>query len=102
MEDYKLLEEKGQTNIFYFLDIDDVEEEEEKEEFFIGQKVLITLKRMDEESKNYFKYYYPGVISKEGYITEIRGNQVEVFVEGDHIQMRKDELIWRGLSMQLW
>ena len=97
MEDYKLLEEKGQTNIFYFLDVDDVEEEEEKkeekEEFFIGQKVLITLKRMDEESKNYFKYYYPGVISKEGYITEIRGNQVEVFVEGNHIQMRKDELI---------
>ena len=96
MDEQKALEEIGQTTIFDYLQESEQATEEKgiaKTDFYVGQKVLISLNRMDEESKIYFKYYYPGVIGKEGYITEIEGDQVEVFVECSHIQMRKDELL---------
>ena len=96
MDEQKALEEIGQTTIFDYLQESEQAAEEKgitKPNFYVGEKVLISLNRMDEESKIYFKYYYPGVIGKEGYITEIEGDQVEVFIEGSHIQMRKDELL---------
>ena len=96
MDEQKALEEIGQTTIFDYLQDEQQATEEKgvaKPNFYVGQKVLISLNRMDEESKNYFKYYYPGVISKEGYITEIEGDQVEVFVMDSHIQMKMEELV---------
>ena len=96
MDEQKALEEIGQTTIFDYLQ-DEQQATEEKgitePNFYVGQKVLMSLNRMDQESIFYFKCYYPNVINKYGYITEISSNHVEVFIEGSHIQMRKDELL---------
>ena len=92
MCDLKKLEDKGQINIFHILEAENFKKAAQEKEFFIGEKILISIDKMDEESRFYFKYYHPNVVNKYGYITEIRGDQVELFVEGSYIQMRKDEL----------
>ncbi len=77
MTHFELMESQGQTNIFQFLPSTVIEEE-----IKIGDAAKITLTNTDEDTINYFKYYYPHVINKPGVIVdkEISGDKAVYWI----------------------
>lgn len=81
MSHFDYMEGQGQLNIF------DLEQEH-----YVGKEVKIYMTKLNEESKNYFKFYFPNVIGAKGIITEIRGSQAEVEIDGKKFGFNLEEL----------
>lgn len=94
MTHFELMEKVGQVNIFDILDTPNVALNNTP---VIGDSVKINVTQSDEETKNYFKYYYPHVLNKVGEVVEIKPlrdkNIYLVSVRGEKHWFYQHELI---------
>lgn len=98
MDDYKILEARGQTTLFDFM-----EQEQSTlvqapiapvQAVEIGQKVkILPLDQMlDNETRDYLKYYYPECLKKVGKVVGVKGTYCTVKFDNDYVYLYFDEV----------
>lgn len=98
MDDYKILEARGQTTLFDFIKpepkqcvqapIAPVQAVE------VGQRVkVLTLDEiLDRETRDYLKYYFPHCLKKEGIVSAVKGTYCTVKFGSDYVYLYFDEV----------
>lgn len=103
MTHFEYMEKIGQTNIFDYLEAEVAADQNNAPSValnttpVVGDSVKINLTDSDEESKNYFKYYYPHVLNKVGEVIDVKPlrnrNVFLVSVRGETLWFYQHELI---------
>ena len=87
---FEVMEELGQMNIF---DVMPAEQEVQEMHVAVGDKVrCIVTEESDATAYNYFKYYYPQVLTSAGEVVDIVKNILHVRFKNDVVQLKLHEI----------
>lgn len=74
----------------------EVKEENEPVKLYVGDKVRLDTKQVDNDDMLYFEYYKPKTLDNIGTVLEVENNLIFVDFKGDRVLLKLNELIVVG------